>query len=196
MAGLKLGMPSTDITKVSGGKVAIFLMAGLGRVFLFGVALVVAIIALAWPQIEHYLISSGYSCPYPFSVLLKGKGHENEIEAQAKGLPVYTLEKLRLYDGSDEKKPILLAVGGKVLDVTSGAKFYAKGNSYHQFAGTACTRALALGSLKKEDISDDVSDFDEIKLKELVETKKFYYEKYPIVGVLAQETEATATSDL
>ncbi|ETP34681.1 hypothetical protein F442_17030 [Phytophthora nicotianae P10297] len=125
-------------------------MAGLGRFFLFGVALVVAIVALAWPQIEQQLIASGYSCPYPFSILITGKGAEKEAAAEAEGLPKYTLDQLRMYDGSDEEKPILLAVGGKVLDVTSGAKFYAKGKSYNQFAGTACTRALALGSLKKE----------------------------------------------
>ncbi|KAE9046689.1 hypothetical protein PR003_g3947 [Phytophthora rubi] len=160
-------------------------MAGLGRLFLFGVALVVAIVALAWPQIEQQLIASGYSCPYPFSMLVTGKGAEKEAAAEAEGLPKYTLDQLRMYDGSDEEKPILLAVGGKVLDVTSGAKFYAKGKSYNQFAGTACTRALALGSLKKEDITDDTSDFDDKKKAELDETKEFYYEKYPIVGELA-----------
>ncbi|KAG6580027.1 RxLR-like protein [Phytophthora cinnamomi] len=160
-------------------------MAGLGRFFLFGVALVVALVALAWPQIEQQLVASGYSCPYPFSMLLTGQGAEKEAAAEAEGLPKYTLDQLRMYDGSDEEKPILLAVGGKVLDVTSGAKFYAKGKSYNQFAGTACTRALTLGSLKKEDISDDISDFDDKKMKELDETKEFYYEKYPIVGELA-----------
>ncbi|KUF85128.1 hypothetical protein AM588_10007405 [Phytophthora nicotianae] len=128
--------------------------------------------------------------PVPFSILITGKGAEKEAAAEAEGLPKYTLDQLRMYDGSDEEKPILLAVGGKVLDVTSGAKFYAKGKSYNQFAGTACTRALALGSLKKEvrNISvwtrsghDDVSDFNDKKKKELEETKEFYYEKYPIV---------------
>ncbi|TDH70394.1 hypothetical protein CCR75_000357 [Bremia lactucae] len=158
---------------------------GLGRFFLFGLALLVAMVALAWPQIEQFLISSGYSCPYPFSMLITGKGAENELAAEAKELPKYTLDQLRMYDGSDETSPILLAVGGKVLDVTSGAKFYGKGKSYSMFAGTACTRALALGSLKPEDVNDDVSDFDEKKLKELSETKTFYYEKYPIVGELA-----------
>ncbi|KAF1793705.1 Cytochrome b5-like heme/steroid binding domain [Phytophthora cactorum] len=166
-------------------------MAGLGRFFLFGVALVVAIVALAWPQIEQQLVASGYSCPYPFSILITGKGAEKEAAAEAEGLPKYTLDQLRMYDGSDEEKPILLAVGGKVRGEIagagrdSGAKFYAKGKSYNQFAGTACTRALALGSLKKEDITDDVSDFNDKKKKELVETKEFYYEKYPIVGELA-----------
>ncbi|CEG46774.1 RxLR-like protein [Plasmopara halstedii] len=157
---------------------------GFGRFFLFGVAIVVALVALAWPQLEHLLINSGYSCPYPFSMLITGNGTENEAAVETKGLPKYTLDQLRMYDGSDEKAPILLAVGGKVLDVTSGAKFYGKGNTYNLFAGTACTRALALGSLEIEDISDDTSDFDESKLKELAETKQFYYEKYPIVGEL------------
>ncbi|KAG7400620.1 hypothetical protein PHYBOEH_004887 [Phytophthora boehmeriae] len=160
-------------------------MAGLGRFFLFGVALVVAIVALAWPQIEQQLLAHGYGCPYPFSLLSTGDGAEKEQAAEAKDLPTYTLEQLSKYDGSEEDLPILLAVGGKVLDVTTGAKFYAKGKAYNQFAGTACTRALALGSLKKEDISDDTADFNEKKLKELAETKEFYYEKYPIVGVLA-----------
>ncbi|RQM16419.1 hypothetical protein KXD40_002775 [Peronospora effusa] len=160
-------------------------MAGLGRFFLFGVALVVAIIALAWPQIEHHLINNGYSCPYPFSMLLSGKGAENEAAAEAEELPKFTLDELRLFDGSDEEKPILLAVGGKVLDVTTGANFYGKGKSYNLFAGTACTRALALGSLDKEDINDDISGFDEEQMKELVETKEFYYGKYPIIGELA-----------
>jgi hypothetical protein len=71
-------------------------MAGLGRFFLLGVALVVAIVALAWPQIEQQLVESGYSCPYPFSMLLTGKGAEIEAEAEAKGLPTYTLDQLRM----------------------------------------------------------------------------------------------------
>ncbi|RLN69100.1 hypothetical protein BBJ29_000701 [Phytophthora kernoviae] len=160
-------------------------MAGLGRFFLFGMALVVAIVALAWPQIEEQLISHGYGCPYPFTLLMSGNGSEKEQAAEAEDLPTYTLEQLSKYDGSEEDLPILLAVGGKVLDVTTGANFYAKGKAYNQFAGTACTRALALGSLKKEDINDDTADFNEKRLKELVETKEFYYEKYPIIGVLA-----------
>lgn len=71
-------------------------MAGLGRFFIFGVALVVALVALAWPQIEQQLVASGYSCPYPFSMLLTGKGAEKEAAAEAEGLPKYTLDQLRM----------------------------------------------------------------------------------------------------
>jgi hypothetical protein len=51
------------------------------------------------------------------------------------------------HDGSNPELPILLSISGKVLDVTKGKKFYAPGKTYNQFAGRACTRALALGSL-------------------------------------------------
>ena len=71
-------------------------MAGLGRFFLFGVALIVAIIALAWPQIEHHLLENGYGCPYPFSMLLSGKSADNKAAMEADELPKFTLDQLRL----------------------------------------------------------------------------------------------------
>ncbi|RLN91064.1 hypothetical protein BBJ28_00019695, partial [Nothophytophthora sp. Chile5] len=122
---------------------------------------------LAWPQIEQQLAEHGYGCPYPFSLLITGKGAENELAAEAEGLPTYTLDQLRMCVCSPcvEVKTIELSrtqgdsnewhcrfIGCElqVLDVTSGARFYAKGKAYNQFAGTACTRALTLGSLKKD----------------------------------------------
>ncbi|RLN88317.1 hypothetical protein BBJ28_00009446 [Nothophytophthora sp. Chile5] len=133
-------------------------MTGKGKFIWMALALVVAIVALAWPQIEQQLAEHGYGCPYPFSLLITGKGAENELAAEAEGLPTYTLDQLRMCVCS----PCV-----EVLDVTSGARFYAKGKSYNQFAGT--------------DISDDISDFDDKKMVDLEETKEFYYEKYPIV---------------
>jgi len=40
----------------------------------------------------------------------------------------YTLEELKEFDGSDESKPLYLAVNFKVYDVTKGKAFYGKGN--------------------------------------------------------------------
>jgi len=40
----------------------------------------------------------------------------------------YSLKELREYDGSDENKPILMAVNYKVYDVTKGKEFYGKGD--------------------------------------------------------------------
>ncbi|TYZ58074.1 hypothetical protein PybrP1_010646 [[Pythium] brassicae (nom. inval.)] len=148
------------------------------------VALIVAVLALAWPSIEEQLRSRGTPCPWPFTLLHPAHKSAGHAPASDAVLPTFTLEALKKYDGSDESLPILLAVGGKVLDVTSGAKFYGPGKTYAQFAGTACTRALALGSLDKTDITDDVSDFDESQQKEMLETLEFYYDKYPVVGAL------------
>lgn len=43
----------------------------------------------------------------------------------------YSLKELREYDGSDENKPILLAVNYKVFDVTKGKNFYGKGDKLY-----------------------------------------------------------------
>lgn len=108
------------------------------------VALIVAVLALAWPSLEQQLRSSGVPCPWPFTLFHtahSGGGHEPVSDT---ALPTFTLEtlkkcgwlrcegdwsptesgwrvaftntwlRLRRYDGSDESLPILLAVGGKV----------------------------------------------------------------------------------
>ncbi|TMW58679.1 hypothetical protein Poli38472_010238 [Pythium oligandrum] len=159
-------------------------------VALMALALVVAVLAFAWPSIEQQLIAQGVGCPWPFNALLHNvhkpanHGAAQPVTPGISPLKAYTLEELKKYDGTDKDLPILLAIGGKVVDVTSGAKFYGVGKTYSQFAGTACTRALGLSSLEKKDINDDVSDFTETQLRELEETKLFYYEKYPVVGQL------------
>ena len=43
----------------------------------------------------------------------------------------YSLKELREYDGSDENKPILLAVNYKVFNVTKGKDFYGKGDKLY-----------------------------------------------------------------
>lgn len=58
------------------------------------------------------------------------------------------------------------------------------GASYDLFTGRHCTRALALGSLEPEDISDDVADFTESQNAELEERVSFYRQKYPVVARL------------
>ena len=43
----------------------------------------------------------------------------------------YSLKELREYDGTDESKPLLLAVNYKVFDVTKGKDFYGKGEFFY-----------------------------------------------------------------
>ena len=96
---------------------------------------------------------------------------------------VYDLNPTQLlaYKGHNyPQKPILIAVGGKIFDVSDGAKFYGPGAPYNVFAGRVCTKALSLGSLDPKDINDDI-DFGS---DEVMGQVKFYSEKYKEVGVL------------
>eukprot|EP01101_Sappina_pedata_P008014 TRINITY_DN4355_c0_g1_i1.p1 TRINITY_DN4355_c0_g1~~TRINITY_DN4355_c0_g1_i1.p1 ORF type:complete len:157 (+),score=77.81 TRINITY_DN4355_c0_g1_i1:59-529(+) len=102
----------------------------------------------------------------------------------------YTLEELAKYDGSDSDGDIYVAIKGKVYDVTSRRGFYGKGGSYNIFAGKEASRALALGSLKKEDVSAEVtSDLDSLlsklsadELETLEEWINSFESKYDVIG--------------
>ena len=80
---------------------------------------------------------------------------------------------------------ILLAVWGRVFNVTSAPEFYAKGSGYHVFAGHDCTRAFALTSTKKKFLDKDLDGIPEAKIKHLNSTYwETYFSKYPLVGRL------------
>jgi len=99
-------------------------------------SLFIAICALFWPDLEHLFF---HTCPLAFSrwkSLLPSSSLSSSSQLSEIPLRVFTLEELKEYDGTQEEMPIYLAVGGKVLDVTQGKKFYKKGATYHQFAGT------------------------------------------------------------
>lgn len=66
----------------------------------------------------------------------------NQIELEEKYEYVLNLEQLKTYDGSDENKPILIAIDGVLYDVSSGSRFYDEGEVYHFLAGTDATEAL------------------------------------------------------
>jgi membrane-associated progesterone receptor component len=124
------------------------------------------------------------------------------------GLRWFTEKELSQYDGSDESKPIMLAVKGFVFDVTEkGSQFYGKGKvwqrscavgcaelgkhlaptvqAYNVFAGRDSTRALTLGSLEAKDVSStDLSDFTPQQQQAAEEQRAFYAGKYTLVGKL------------
>jgi predicted heme/steroid binding protein len=54
----------------------------------------------------------------------------------------YTVEELAQYDGRDPSKPLLLAIMGRVYDVTKGWDKYGPGASYHFFVGKDATRSF------------------------------------------------------
>ncbi|KAH9128508.1 hypothetical protein AeMF1_001347 [Aphanomyces euteiches] len=169
------------------------------RTFLI-VAVVAGLLAVFWPQIEEYVLTQ---CPIPYfgsrqaaEYRTSGDNHATNDDNNGAQLRVFTLDELKKYDGTDDSLPIYISIGGYVLDVTSGKKFYANGAQYHQFAGQACTRALAIGSLDLKDITDDTSDFTPEQIKEMDTTLEFYFGKYPKVESYSSPSQAGGVGTL
>lgn len=94
-----------------------------------------------------------------------------------------TPQELEQYDGRDGK--IYLACGGLIFDV-SDSPSYQKGGSYSMFAGRDASVSLAKYSFKDEYLSmrPEEANLSASQLKAINSWKKFYSEKYPVVGEL------------
>nr|CAD1829085.1 unnamed protein product [Ananas comosus var. bracteatus] len=98
-----------------------------------------------------------------------------------------TAEELRAYDGSDPKKPLLMAIKGNVYDVSLGRLFYGPGGPYALFAGKECSRALALLSFDPRDINGNLEGLNEAELDVLQDWEEKFKEKYAKVGQIVHE---------
>ncbi|KAG0218219.1 cytochrome b5-like heme/steroid binding domain-containing protein [Mortierella sp. GBAus27b] len=104
----------------------------------------------------------------------------------------YTPRELSEFDGRTQDTRILLAVQGKVFDVTRGRNFYGPEGPYGNFAGRDASRGLAKNSFDKSvlvaldgpiDKLDDLAD-DE---KEALSDWAMHFEaKYQVVGKLIE----------
>ncbi|KAI5291420.1 hypothetical protein KEM54_004865 [Ascosphaera aggregata] len=65
-----------------------------------------------------------------------------------------THAQLALYDGSDPKLPIYLAVNGTIFDVSAGQRMYAKGAAYNKLAGAEANRAFVTGCFEEDRTPD------------------------------------------
>lgn len=119
--------------------------------------------------------------------------------AQAPDVPpkldfqTYTPETLQPYNGRD-KENILLAINGRVYDVTLGGRFYGPNGPYGNFAGRDASRGLALGTFDADILTpvdepiDELADLTDEQRSSLKEWQGHFEMKYPVVGVL-QENE-------
>ncbi|MBC7173939.1 MAG: cytochrome b5 domain-containing protein, partial [Polyangiaceae bacterium] len=89
----------------------------------------------------------------------------------------------------DPARPILLAVRGKVFDVTRGRDFYGPGGPYGVFAGKDCSRALALMSFDDSDCVGDLDGLSANEIEKLDDWISTFEMKYPVLGSLKTEDE-------
>ncbi len=106
----------------------------------------------------------------------------------------YTLAELRTFDGKDPEKPLLLAVRGKVFDVTRGRDFYGPSGPYGIFAGKDCTRALAKMSFDEADCVGDITGLDAFELEKLDDWIGTFEMKYPVLGNLVTDESQSGSS--
>ncbi|VDN81803.1 unnamed protein product [Brugia pahangi] len=122
------------------------------------------------------------------------KEKHSDVEETLNSLPPmqkrdFTVEELLHFDGIQNER-ILMAVCGKVFDVTKGSIFYGPEGAYGKLAGHDATRALAKMDLTLvKDIPDDLSDISDLDLNTAREWMESFTYKYPVVGKLLAEGE-------
>lgn len=111
----------------------------------------------------------------------------------------FKVQELKEFDGRGSDRRILLAVNGKVFDVSKARKTYGPDGPYGVFAGRDASRGLGTFSLKEDvikDCYDDLSDLTTTEMDKIREWEKQFQEKYDCVGRLLKDNEeATDYSD-
>ncbi|XP_007036710.2 PREDICTED: probable steroid-binding protein 3 [Theobroma cacao] len=106
-----------------------------------------------------------------------------------------TEKELRAYDGSDPRKPLLIAIKGQIYDVSSSKMFYGRGGPYSMFTGRDASRALAMLSFKPEDLTGNIEGLSAEELAVLEDWEYKFMDKYPIVGRVVPVPNTTANGD-
>ncbi|XP_059478775.1 membrane-associated progesterone receptor component 1-like [Neocloeon triangulifer] len=102
----------------------------------------------------------------------------------------FTVEDLRAFAGDSGDGRILIAVNGKVFDVTRGRRFYGPGGPYAAFGGRDASRGLATFQVGPgKDEYDDLSDLTPAEMESVREWEMQFTEKYTYVGRLLKPGE-------
>lgn len=106
-----------------------------------------------------------------------------------------TEEELRAYDGSDPEKPLLMAIKGQIYDVSRSRMFYGPGGPYALFAGRDASRALALMSFDRQDLTGNIEGLSASELEVLQDWEYKFMEKYVKVGQLVSKRKLTEPTE-
>lgn len=114
----------------------------------------------------------------------------NADEEDESNLQSYTLEELLEFGDGKEGRPVLVAVFGKVYDVSSGHKFYGPEGRYPMYGGREITFALATACTTLE-CAETQYDFPSLTSDQQVEAERWLsffhlHDKYSLVGHIEQ----------
>uniref|UniRef100_A0A7N1A0U8 Cytochrome b5 heme-binding domain-containing protein n=1 Tax=Kalanchoe fedtschenkoi TaxID=63787 RepID=A0A7N1A0U8_KALFE len=119
--------------------------------------------------------------------------HPRSFEPEMEPLPPpvqlgeVTKEELKAYDGTDPKRPLLMAIKGQIYDVSQSRMFYGPGGPYALFAGKDASRALAKMSFEEADLTGDISGLGPSELDTLQDWEYKFMSKYVKVGTIKTE---------
>jgi membrane-associated progesterone receptor component len=97
-----------------------------------------------------------------------------------------TSEEMSKCTGDDPFRPILVALKGKIYDMTEARNFYGPGGAYHVYAGREVARALGKMSLAETDCTGIIDDFSEKDKTRLEEWETKFSSKYKVVGQVSK----------
>ncbi|KAF9617590.1 hypothetical protein IFM89_037402 [Coptis chinensis] len=131
----------------------------------------------------YYLVSGLFAAPTPPP---RQRSYEAEMEPLAPPVQLgeVTEEELKVYDGSDSKKPLLMAIKGQIYDVTQSRVYYGPGGPYALFAGKDASRALAKMSFEEKDLTGDIAGLGPFEIDALQDWEYKFMTKYTKVGTI------------
>lgn len=167
-----------------------------------------------WATLKHAITDyTGLSPPIFFTVIAlslafyyvvsglfgSSSSHQNlrSLEEKMEPLPPpvqvgeISEEELKQYDGSDPKKPLLMAIKGQIYDVSQSRMFYGPGGPYALFAGKDASRALAKMSFEEKDLTGDISGLGPFELDALQDWEFKFMSKYTKVGTVTKSIPVT-----
>lgn len=104
-------------------------------------------------------------------------------------LPTFTLDELEEFGDGQDGRPILLALYGRVYDVSLGHKFYGPLGAYGHFAGHDVTYSLSTGCKTVDCLDQPIDELTEKQRQEGKRWLSFFHlhDKYPLVGKLEED---------
>ncbi|CAN0902733.1 Membrane steroid-binding protein 2 [Linum grandiflorum] len=148
---------------------------------------------LAFGLAVYYLLSGMFGSTNPPP---RPRSFEEDVQPLPPPVQLGEIEEdeLKQYDGTDPKKPLLMAIKGQIYDVSQSRMFYGPGGPYALFAGKDASRALAKMSFEEKDLTGDISGLGSFEMEALQDWEYKFMSKYVKVGTIKKEVPVTDAS--